>query len=194
MIKFYVIMDYLQTYLGFLEASAVILGLAFIICIIRRQRIGWFFGVAQCIFSVLLFGELKLYAESGLYVLYALFGLYGWWSWSANQGAKVVIRRISLRVVMVLSCVGLVLSIGTGYLMRILTDSPRPFLDSFTSVFGLLATWLEAKRYLEAWHYWIFLNGVSIGLYIDRGATFYAGLMGVYLIMSFVGLRQWNRQ
>ena len=187
-------MDYLQTYLGFLEASAVILGLAFIICIIRRQRIGWFFGVAQCIFSVLLFGELKLYAESGLYVLYALFGLYGWWSWSANQGAKVVIRRISLRVVMVLSCVGLVLSIGTGYLMRILTDSPRPFLDSFTSVFGLLATWLEAKRYLEAWHYWIFLNGVSIGLYIDRGATFYAGLMGVYLIMSFVGLRQWNRQ
>ncbi len=187
------IIDYLQTYLGVLEASAVVLGLAFIVCIIRRQRVGWFFGVAQCILSVALFVELKLYAEAGLYGLYALFGLYGWWSWSANQGGEVIIGRISLAVLMTLSAIGVVLSIGTGYLMRTLTDSPRPFLDSFTSVFGLLATWLEAKRFLEAWHYWIILNGISIGLYIDRGASFYAGLMGIYFVMSFIGLRQWKR-
>ena len=187
------IIDYLQTYLGLLEASAVVLGLAFIVCIIRRQRVGWFFGVAQCILSVALFAELKLYAEAGLYGLYALFGPYGWWSWSANQGGKVLIRRISLAVLMMLSAIGVVLSIGTGYLMRTLTDSPRPFLDSFTSVFGLLATWLEAKRFLEAWHYWIILNGISIGLYIDRGASFYAGLMGIYFVMSFIGLRHWKR-
>ncbi len=187
------IIDYLQTYIGFLEASAVVLGLAFIVCIIRRQRVGWFFGVVQCILSVALFAELKLYAEAGLYGLYALFGFYGWWSWSANQGGEVLIGRISLVVLMTLSTIGLVLSIGTGYLIRTLTDSPRPFLDSFTSVFGLLATWLEAKRFLEAWHYWIVLNGISIGLYIDRGASFYAGLMSIYFVMSFIGLRQWNR-
>ena len=187
------IIDYLQTYLGFLEASAVILGLAFIVCIIRRQRVGWFFGVAQCILSVALFVELKLYAEAGLYGLYALFGLYGWWSWSSNQGGEVLIRRISLAVLMTLSAIGVVLSIGTGYLLRMYTDSPRPFLDSFTSVFGLLATWLEAKRYIQAWHYWIILNGISIGLYIDRGASFYAGLMGIYFVMSLVGLHQWKR-
>lgn len=187
------IIDYLQTYLGFLEASAVVLGLVFIACIIRRQRVSWFFGVAQCILSVALFVELKLYAEAGLYGLYALFGLYGWWSWSANQGGEVLIGRISIAVLMTLSAIGIVLSVGTGYLMRMLTDSPRPFLDSFTSVFGLLATWLEAKRYIEAWHYWIILNGISIGLYIDRGASFYAGLMGIYFVMSFVGLRQWKR-
>ena len=187
------ITDYLQTYLGFLEASAVVLGLAFIVCIIRRQRVGWLFVVAQCILSVALFAELKLYAEAGLYGLYALFGLYGWWSWSANQGGEVLIGRISLVLLMTLSAIGVVLSIGTGYLMRTLTDSPRPFLDSFTSVFGLLATWLEAKRFLEAWHYWIILNGISIGLYIDRGASFYAGLMGVYFVMSFIGLCQWKR-
>lgn len=187
------IIDYLQTYLGFLEASAVVLGLAFIVCIIRRQRVGWFFGVAQCILSVALFAELKLYAEAGLYGLYALFGLYGWWSWSANQGGEIVIGRTSLAVLMTLSAIGIVLSVGTGYLMRTLTDSLRPFLDSFTSVFGLLATWLEAKRYIEAWHYWIILNGISIGLYIDRGASFYAGLMGVYFVMSLVGLHQWKR-
>ena len=186
-------MTYVQSYSGLLEASAVVLGLAFIVCIIRRQRVGWFFGVAQCILSVVLFAELKLYAEAWLYGLYALFGLYGWWSWSANQGGEVFIRRISLAVLMILSAIGVVLSIGTGYLMRTLTDSPRPFLDSFTSVFGLLATWLEAKRFLEAWHYWIILNGISIGLYIDREASLYAGLMGVYFVMSFIGLRQWKR-
>ena len=136
------------------------------------------------------FAELKLYAEAGLYGLYALFGLYGWW-WSANQGGESI-GRISLAVLMTLSAIGVVLSIGTGYLMRTLTDSPRPFLDSFTSVFGLLATWLRAKRFLEAWHYWIILNGISIGLY-DRGASFYAGLMGIYFVMSFIGLRQWKR-
>ena len=185
-------MTYVQSYSGLLEASAVVLGLAFIVCIIRRQRVGWFFGVAQCILSVALFVELKLYAEAGLYGLYALFGLYGWWSWSANQGGEVIIGRISLAVLMTLSAIGVVLSVGTGYLIRMLTDSPRPFLDSFTSVFGLLATWLEAKRFLEAWHYWIILNGISIGLYIDRGASFYAGLMGIYFVMSFIGLRQWK--
>tara|TARA_B100000963_G_scaffold160166_2_gene139339 strand:+ start:2073 stop:2672 length:600 start_codon:yes stop_codon:yes gene_type:complete len=187
------LMTYLQSYAGLLEASAVVLGLAFIIFIIRRERVGWLFGVVQCILSVLLFAELKLYAEAGLYGLYALFGIYGWWSWSANQGGEVLIGRISLVVLMTLSAIGVVLSIGTGYMMRTLTDSPRPFLDSFTSVFGLLATWLEAKQFLEAWHYWIVLNGISIGLYIDRGASFYAALMGIYFVMSFIGLRQWNR-
>ena len=186
-------MTYVQSYLGLLEASAVVLGLAFIVCIIRRQRVGWLFGVAQCILSVVLFAELKLYAEAALYGLYALFGVYGWWSWSANQGGEVLIGRISIAVLMTLSAIGVVLSVGTGYLMRTLTDSPRPFLDSFTSVFGLLATWLEAKRFLEAWHYWIILNGISIGLYIDRGASFYAGLMGIYFVMSFIGLRQWKK-
>jgi nicotinamide mononucleotide transporter len=73
------------------------------------------------------------------------------------------------------------------------TDAERPYIDSFTTVFSFLATFLEAKKVLSSWKYWIVINGVTIGLYFDKGLDIYAGLILVYFIMSFVGYFKWKK-
>jgi nicotinamide mononucleotide transporter len=67
------------------------------------------------------------------------------------------------------------------------------YFDSFTTVFGLWATWQETRRIRTAFHYWIPLNIASMVLYGMKGLPVYAGLMGIYSILSVVGFIRWRK-
>lgn len=73
------------------------------------------------------------------------------------------------------------------------TNADKPYLDAFTTIFSFLATYLEARKVVSAWLYWIVLNGVTALLYFSKGLDIYAGLSVVYFIMSFVGYVRWKR-
>ena len=45
------------------------------------------------------------------------------------------------------------------------TDAAWPLLDSLTTWFSLLATWLAARAKLENWLYWIVIDGVLVFLF-----------------------------
>ena len=75
-----------------------------------------------------------------------------------------------------------------------LTDAARPVLDAFTTTFSLIATWLTVKRVLSNWIYWIFINGVSVYLYLVRGLEVYAAQMLVFAILAAWGLYTWRKE
>ena len=52
---------------------------------------------------------------------------------------------------------------------------------------------LEVAKVLEAWVYWIAINTASIWLYQDRNLDIYAGLIGIYAVLSVWGLISWRR-
>jgi nicotinamide mononucleotide transporter len=74
------------------------------------------------------------------------------------------------------------------------TDADKPYLDAFTTIFSFLATYLEAKKVLSAWVYWIVINGLTITLYYSKGLDYYSGLTVVYFVMSFVGYMRWKKE
>ena len=52
------------------------------------------------------------------------------------------------------------------------TSAAWPLLDSLTTWFSLLATWLAARAKLENWLYWIVIDGVLVFLfYVQRPAV-----------------------
>ena len=67
------------------------------------------------------------------------------------------------------------------------TDSALPRLDSFTTVFSLLATWLMVHNHHANWAYWIAIDAVAIYLYAKRGLPFGAALYAIYLVMAVMG-------
>ena len=67
------------------------------------------------------------------------------------------------------------------------TDSALPLLDSFTTVFSLLATWLMVHNHHANWAYWIVIDTVAIYLYAKRGLPFGAALCAIYLAMAVMG-------
>ena len=57
----------------------------------------------------------------------------------------------------------------------------------------MFATWLVARKIIENWYYWFFIDAVSAWLYVERGLVFVAFLYLVYLVMIVYGFRAWQR-
>ena len=68
-----------------------------------------------------------------------------------------------------------------------------PLLDSFTTIFSFIATWMTARRVLENWIYWIAIDGLSVYLYYSRGLDVYSLLSFVYTGMAIYGYFNWKK-
>ena len=176
------------------EILATGANLAFILLLIREKVLCWPFGIAGSLLSIYLFIDARLYFEAFLYLFYVLFGVWGWLRWHRReeQHHNPVVRwRPALHLVAITTCSALALLLGYGALS--FTDAQRPFFDAFTTLFSFFATYLEVAKVLEAWVYWIAINTASIWLYQDRNLDIYAGLIGIYAVLSVWGLISWRR-
>lgn len=175
-----------------IEIAATLCGLVYILFMIRERIICWPFGIAGSLLSIYLFVDSRLYSEAILYLFYVLMGVWGWQRWAQREALAdnpVVHYRLGRHLPLVaISVVG---SYALGWFFATYTDAARPWFDATTTVFSFTATYLEVKKVLETWVYWIVLNAASIWLYADRSLDIYAALIGVYTVMSAWGLLQW---
>ena len=120
-------------------------------------------------------------------------GFYGWYIWK-NQVKESTIYQHSLKNHALLIIIGGILSVGFYYLVtNIFTDAARPLIDSFTTIFSFIATYLTIKKWLNNWIYWIAIDIVTTYLYFSRELYLYAGLMTVYAVIAIYGYMQWRK-
>jgi len=175
-----------------IEILATVTSLGYLILLIRQNVRCWSFAIVSGLLSIYLFLESKLYAEAILYGYYVLIALYGWWSWSRPETPlKVSTWKTKYHVITIL--VGITFSMGLGYFSETNTDADKPYLDATTTIFSFIASILEARKILSGWIYWIFINGVTVGLYFSKSLDIYALLMVVYFVMSILGYQQWRK-
>lgn len=176
------------------EILATLAGLAFIVLLIRDRVICWPFGILGSLLSIYLFVDGKLYSEAVLYLYYVGMGFWGWARWSRRDAANdnpVVHYGLAVNAAIVLVSTAGALALGSFFAH--FTDAQRPYIDAFTTAFSFAATYMEVKKVLETWVYWIVLNTTSIWLYLDRSLDIYAALVVVYALLSVWGLLQWWR-
>ena len=122
----------------------------------------------------------KIYAESALQVFYiglAGLGLIGY-------GNDVTISGLFHLILLSGAVIGTVV---LGVILKKNTDAMLPFLDAFTTVFSLAATWLMINMIHENWLYWIVIDTVSIYLYAKRGLKLSSVLFLLYLLLALDG-------
>lgn len=177
-----------------IEIISVILGLAYLYFLIKEQIICWIFGILSSLLSILLFYRTGLYSESILYIYYVLIGVYGFYYWNKKTGNNQTfeITELPLKSYVLFIVLGEVLALSLGYTFDNYTDANAPYLDAHTTVFSFIASFLEIKKYLASWKFWIIINGLTVFLYLDRGLNYYTGLTVIYLIFSFVGYIRWK--
>ncbi len=178
----------------FLEISAVVLGFVYLILMIKENILCWFFGIASSFISIFLFIRTGLYSESILYVYYVVIGFYGYNLW--RKGAKgngLPVTRMKALSYPIWIGIGIVCSFGLGYFFSQTTDAVSPYFDSTTTIFSFIASYLEAKKKLEGWLFWIVINFATIALYWGRDLNFYTILTVVYFVFSIVGYIQWKK-
>ena len=179
-----------------IELISVIFGLVFLVLLIRQNILCWWFGITGSLLSIFLFYHTKLYSEAILYSYYVLMGFYGYYSWNKNKSNNnltlaVSEKTISFHLMAIVSST--LTAICLGWYFENYSDAKSPYLDALTTIFSFFATYLEAKKILSAWIYWIIINGLTIVLYFTKGLEIYSALSVIYFVMSFVGYVKWKK-
>ncbi len=177
-----------------IEAMAAGASLVYIVLLIR-ERIGcWPFGIAGSLLSIHLFIETRLHSEAILHTFYVGMGVWGWARWTVRDKAgRHPVTRLSVLGNGALIAVSVAFGLALGHLLATFTNAERPLIDAMTTSFSFAATFLEVRKTLDAWAYWMAINLTTIWLYQDRALDLYATLMGVYALLSVVGFISWLR-
>jgi len=180
-----------------IEVISVLFALVFLVLLIRQNILCWWFGIAGSLLSIFLFYHTKLYSEAILYTYYVLMGFYGFYCWSNNKSKNnltLVVSEKRLGFHLKAIVISALSAICLGWYFENYTEASVPYLDALTTIFSFFATYLEAKKILSAWIYWIIINGLTIGLYLTKGLDIYSTLSVIYFVMSFVGYVKWKKE
>jgi nicotinamide mononucleotide transporter len=79
------------------------------------------------------------------------------------------------------------------FILKRFTDSTVPVMDSLTTALSITATWMLAKKYIEHWLIWIFVDFFSAGLYVYKNLWPTVVLFIVYAVMAIVGYLEWKK-
>jgi nicotinamide mononucleotide transporter len=181
--------------ISFTEVAAVFLAVSYLILAIRQNIYCWVAAFISSSLYIGLFFIERLYMESILQIFYAIMAIYGWHQWpdgiEKNLGIEINTWSLRRHAAVVVSIGGLSLLFGWGMSH---TDSVFPFVDSFTTVAAIIATYMVTRKVLENWIYWFVIDGVSIYLYFSRELYLTAFLFLVYLVLIVIGFRTWWRK
>ena len=180
--------------MGSLESIAVIFSIAYTVLAIKESVWCWFMALISVSIYFYLLINAHLYAESGLQVFYFLMALYGiyQWKYGANH-RELPLSEYPLWKHLFLFLGGsiAVVLLSTGLIHY--TSAALPVVDSFTTVFSIIATYMVTKKIISNWLYWIVIDAISVFMYYSRGYHLTAGLFVAYTLLAFWGYWQWKR-
>lgn len=179
----------------FLEISAVLFSVIYVLLAARKSIYCWFFGIFGSALSIALFFKVGLVAESILFIFYVIMGIYGWVQWNKESGrnGNMPVESKPLLWHILVVVIGYLLTGALSYILQEFTEAKMPLLDSFTTVFSLIATWMVTRRLIENWIYWICIDALTIYLYASRDLYIYATLSFVYTIIAVYGFLEWKK-
>jgi nicotinamide mononucleotide transporter len=194
--------DYLTT-LPWLELVAMLLALAYIILAAQGSLWCWPAAFISTALYTVIFYDVLLLMDSALSVYYLVMAVYGYWAWqkntSSNAGPSQQTKKAPLAIIswsanwhfkacLILTIMSLVL----GYVIANYTPAAFPYLDTFTTVFAVFATYLVTQKVLENWLYWVVIDAVSIYLYIEKGLIPTTVLFIIYVVIAAYGYVKWQ--
>jgi nicotinamide mononucleotide transporter len=156
------IMHALQTWLqgqSLLEVIGVITGLLCVYLAAKNVIWNWPIAIISVGIYIFIFFDSHLFADMGLQVYFLITNIYGWYFWSKNAASKEKTPVLRIKKTEVLLSV-LAIIIFTFLLGSVLkyTTASYPFIDSFSTAGSLVAQLFLARKVLENWLIWIFVD------------------------------------
>lgn len=177
------------------EWSAVACSLLYVILVSYKVLAAWIFAAISSALYIYLCYSNRLYLESILQIFYFIMAIYGWYMWTSDDDTKdVVVIRWPIRYHLLNILISGLLMLLFGYIFDNYSNQANPYLDAFTTIFSLMATFMVAKKVLENWIYWIIIDAFSVYLFASRGLYMTSVLFILYTLIAVFGYFQWKKQ
>ena len=175
------------------EWIAFFSSILYVVIIALQKKIAWFFAFISSALYVYLCFSSKLYLDSFLQFFYVLAAIYGWMQWNKTDlNEKLSKKNIRFHLSAIGIC--LVLSFSIGWIMKTFTDQASPYLDATITITSLFATYLVARKIIDNWVYWIFIDLACIPIFYSRGLYLTSILYLIYAIIAIVAFFKWNKE
>lgn len=180
----------------YVEVCGTVTGFLYLGFSIKQHFLTWPVGLLNALFYIAVFYTSKIYADMSLQFYYVAISIYGWWCWlhGSASGDILEVTRTSRLLWMKLSGVSLLLFAIIAFLLLHYTDSQVPYWDGLTTALSIVATWMLARKKIEHWLLWVFVDAISIGLFIYKELYPTTLLFLVYTILAGYGYYEWKKE
>ena len=178
-----------------LEVTGVITGLLCVYLAAKNIIWNWPFAIISVVIYIFIFFDSHLFADMGLQVYFLIMNIYGWYYWSKKPVSeeKTPVMRIK-KTEVILSIIAIIIFtflLGTFLLKQ--TSASFPFVDSFCTACSLVAQVFLARKVLENWLIWIFVDIIYVGVYIFKDLHLTAVMYAIYVGIALMGYIDWKR-
>lgn len=179
---------------SWLEVIGVVTGLLCVYLAAKNIIWNWPFAIVSVAIYIYIFYEKHLYADTGLQVYFLAMNIYGWYFWSRKPATdtKTPVVRITRKEVIISAIAILISTFLLGTVLRY-TPASYPYIDSFCAACSLVAQVLLARKVLENWLIWIFVDFIYVGVYIFKGLDITAIMYAIYIGIALMGYLDWKK-
>lgn len=185
---------------NWIEIVGASLAFLYLILEVRQNWLMWIIGIFSSAFYVYIFFQAHLFANMGMNVYYTFMSVYGLYLWKIKKKGDVEqetgdrgFHFISKKLAIQLSIITLFVFAIIYFILIKFPESEVPIPDALVAALSIVATWMTAKKIVECWYPWIFVNFFAIGLYAYQGLYPTAILYIFYGTLSIAGLINWQK-
>ena len=178
-----------------LEVIAVITGLLCVYLAAKNNIWNWPLAIISVGIYIFIFYNARLYADMGLQFYFMAMNIYGWYYWSRKPLAaqKTPVVRVTKKEVGLSVIAICVFTFILGSVLKY-TPASYPYIDSFCAACSLVAQVFLARKVLENWLIWVFVDIIYVGIYIFKGLHLTAAMYAVYVAIAFMGYIDWKKE
>ncbi len=180
---------------NYIELIAALLGVSGVWLTTRQNIWCWPVGLTNVILSMFVFFQAKLYYDFILQIFYFVMTLYGWYSWlfGTKKSQRLYVSKIGKKKLLFAIVITAVSVVILGKLAETYTDASLPYWDAFTTAGGIIATFWMARKIIENWYAWIFIDILCTFIYIYKGLYAFSVLYLIFAILAVIGYIQWKK-
>lgn len=161
----------------------------------KQNVLGWFFGLINAVLYVIVFWQVRLYADMSLQGYYFFTSIYGWWMWlyggKTHDGVRV--SHTPGKLYLIFTIIFVAVTFCWGFLLSKFTDASLTYADSALTIASLIGQWMMVRKYLENWIVWIVADACYTVMYFYKDLYLTALLYAVFLILALMGYLEWKR-
>lgn len=195
--------------MSLLELVATLSG-GFAVWLSAKENVwSWIYGLVNVVLAFFLFYQIQLYPDMFLQVFFFVTNILGFIQWKypkkqeENLKKELRISRLSQKQFTGLFLIGLLGTFLMGTFSANLHElvpslfslpSAFPYLDSFTTVMSIVATFMLIRKKVEAWYMWLLIDILATYMYFVKDVKLYSLLYALFVGIAAVGAYEWTRK
>lgn len=195
--------------MSYLEFFGVVIGGVAVWLSAQANVWSWPVGAVSVALFFFLFYQIQLYPDMGLQVFFFVTNIQGWWrwthpkAWEENRQAELRVTRMPPRQAVTWVLLGLLGTLVLGTFaqnlhtllpMAFSQPSAFPYIDSFTTVMSVVATYMMVQKRVECWYVWLVVDIILTYVYFAKGVKLVAAEYVIFCGIAVQGAYLWTKE